>query len=75
MFSNAAGRGAQPAASHPAAALVERMAATMQDMRAAGLVVTSQSLAVHGDYTDDEVARHAAEAANLARSRAVKRVA
>lgn len=60
---------------HRPATLVERMASTMQDMRAAGQVVTDRALAVYGDYTDDEVARHGREAADLARARAVRQVA
>jgi len=66
-------QGASPATS-PAITIVERMAATMQDMRAAGHIITADTLAVHGDFTDDEVRQHGDEAANLARARAVKRV-
>lgn len=55
--------------------IVERMAAAMQDMRASGMTITADTLAVYGDFTDEEVATHGAEAGDLARSRAVKRVA
>lgn len=74
MLSSTAGQGATPAIV-PEQSILERMAATMQEMRAAGQVVTAYTLAVFGDFTDDEVATHGPEAANLARSRAVKRVA
>lgn len=54
--------------------LVERMAETMRDMRAAGQVVTISALAVYGDYTDAEVERYGAEAADLARARAARQI-
>lgn len=64
---------AAPAA--PVQTIVERMAETMRDMRAAGQVVTARALAVYGDYTDAEVERYAPEASDLARARAVREVA
>lgn len=54
--------------------VVERMAEAMRDMRASGQTVTAENLAVHGDFTDDQVKAYGTEAANLARllnSRAV----
>lgn len=54
--------------------VVQRMASTMQDMRAAGAIVTAASVAVWGDYTDAEVAAHAREAADLARAGAARQL-
>ncbi|HEV2502363.1 MAG TPA: hypothetical protein VGV39_04775 [Mesorhizobium sp.] len=54
---------------------IERMAAAMADMRAAGHTVTADSLAIYGDFTSDQVTRHGTEAANLARSLNVRAVA
>ena len=59
----------------PQKSIVESMADVMRDMRAAGHVVTSESLAVFGDFTAAEVAKHGPEAANLARQQAVRKVA
>jgi hypothetical protein len=64
---------APPAA--PARSIVEAMADVMREMRAAGQTVTSETLAVFGDFTDAEVAKHAMEASNLARAREVRQVA
>ncbi|MEP9389619.1 hypothetical protein [Mesorhizobium sp. KR9-304] len=55
--------------------IVERMAETMRDMRAAGMTVTARALAVYGDYADADIERHGEEAAALARARAVRRLA
>jgi hypothetical protein len=55
--------------------IAERMADAMREMRAAGQIVTAATLAVYGDFTDDEVAIFGPEAANLARSREVRQVA
>jgi len=55
--------------------IVERMADDMADMRAAGQLVTNEALAVWGDWSSAEVERHAREAADLARSRAVRQLA
>jgi len=66
---------AAPVPAAPARSIVERMADTMREMRAAGQIVTADSLAVYGDYTSAEVARHAMEASNLARAREVRQVA
>lgn len=55
--------------------VAERMADVMQEMRAAGQIVTAESLAVFGDFTDAEVAKFAREASDLARSRQVRQVA
>lgn len=69
-------RPAAPKAPHAAArSLVERMADVMREMRAAGQMVTAESVAVHGDFTDAEVARHAREASDLARARETRQVA
>jgi hypothetical protein len=62
-------------AAMPGRSLVERMADVMREMRAAGQVVTAATLAVHGDFTDAEVAKHAMEASNIARSRETRQVA
>jgi hypothetical protein len=59
----------------PALSIVERMADVMREMRAAGQTVTSDSLAVFGDFTNAEVSKHAPEASNLARAREVRQVA
>jgi hypothetical protein len=66
---------ATPAPAQPARTLVERMADVMREMRAAGQMVTAGTLAVHGDFTDAEVAKVAREAADLARAREVRQVA
>lgn len=69
-------RAAAPVAAAAAKrSLPERMADTMRDMRAAGQIVTAESLAIYGDYTNAEIAAHASEAANLARAREVRQVA
>lgn len=66
---------AVPPPALPERTVAERMADVMREMRAAGQVVTAASVAVHGDFTDAEVAKHGPEAANLARSREVRQVA
>lgn len=71
-------RAAEKAAPPPAASarsVVERMADTMREMRAAGQMVTAETVAVHGDFTDAEVAKFAREASDLARSRETRQVA
>jgi len=55
--------------------VAERMADVMREMRAAGQIVTAETVAVHGDFTNAEVAKHGPEAANLARSREIRQVA
>lgn len=55
--------------------IVERMARAVEEMHAAGATITGETLAVHGDFTADEVARHGVAACDLARSRAVRQVA
>ena len=55
--------------------VVERMAEAMRDMRAAGQTVTAENLAVHGDFTDEQVKAYGVEAANLARSLNTRAVA
>ncbi|MFK4824815.1 hypothetical protein ACI0FM_08505 [Paenochrobactrum sp. BZR 588] len=52
---------------------VKEMAATMQDMAAAGEAVTPENLKLHG-FSDSAIMRFAAEAASLARKNAVKAV-
>jgi hypothetical protein len=63
-----------PAAA-PARSIVERMADVMREMRAAGQIVTAETVAVFGDFTSAEVSKHAMEASNLARAREVRQVA
>lgn len=50
---------------------VKKMAATMQDMEAAGEAVTPENLKLH-NYSDTAIMRFAAEAAALARKRSTK---
>ncbi|WP_374828716.1 hypothetical protein [Paenochrobactrum pullorum] len=52
---------------------VKEMAATMQDMAAAGEAVTPENLKLHG-FSDCAIMRFAAAAASLARKNAVKAV-
>lgn len=52
---------------------VKEMAATMQDMAAAGEAVTPENLKLHG-FSDSAIMRFAADAANLARKQSVKMV-
>lgn len=52
---------------------VKEMAATMQDMAAAGEAVTPENLKLHG-FSDSEIMRFAADAASLARKLSVKAV-
>jgi hypothetical protein len=59
----------------PARSIVERMADVMREMRAAGQIVTAETVAVFGDFTSAEVSKHAMEASNLARAREVRQVA
>ena len=65
---------AQKAAIPPldsAARTTKNMAATMQDMAAAGEAVTPENLKVHG-FSDSAIMRFAAAAASLARKRSTK---
>lgn len=57
------------------ATLIDRIARTVEDMRAAGIVVTKQALAVYGDYPTDIVERHGEAACDLARSRQIRQLA
>lgn len=50
---------------------VKKMAATMQDMEAAGEAVTPENLKLYG-FSDSEIMRFAADAATLARKRSTK---
>ena len=65
---------------HPAPAptdgelsIVSHMAATMQDMEAAGEAVTPENLRGRG-YTMADISRYGLKAANLARKRSVKTI-
>lgn len=51
----------------------KEMAATMQDMAAAGEAVTPANLKLHG-YSGEDIMRFGADAAHLARKLAVKAV-
>lgn len=65
---------AQPAAialKATEALTVKKMAATMQDMDAAGEAVTPENLKLH-NYSDTAIMRFAADAAALARKRSAK---
>lgn len=69
-----------PAVSVPAGAIVERsiverMADKMLEMAMNSVAVTADSLAEHSDFTRAEIKEHGDEAADLAKSRAVRRVA
>ncbi|MBN9243968.1 MAG: hypothetical protein J0I98_14345 [Mesorhizobium sp.] len=66
---------AAPPAAAKTRSVTERMADTMREMRAAGQMVTAETVAVHGDFTNAEVAKFGPEAANLARSRETRQVA
>lgn len=66
---------AAPPPAQPTRGVIERMADTMREMRAAGQMVTAATVAVAGDFTDAEVAKYGPEAANLARSRETRQVA
>ena len=50
---------------------VKEMAATMQDMAAAGEAVTPENLKLHG-FSDSAIMRFAAAAVSLARKRSTK---
>ncbi|MCO5071103.1 MAG: hypothetical protein M9944_07845 [Rhizobiaceae bacterium] len=56
-------------------AIVEMMADTMREMAMNGTAVTADSLFEHSGFTRDQIAAHAAEAADLARATAIRRVA
>lgn len=55
--------------------IVERMADRMLEMGMNGISVTAASLAEHSDFTRSEIERHGPDAADLAKARAVRRVA
>lgn len=63
------------AAAQPAGDIVARMAERMREMALNGTAVTADSLFEHTDFTRAEIRAHAGEAADLARSRAVRQLA
>ena len=65
----------EPLVAPAPATVVERMADVMLAMGMNGTAVTADSLFEHSDFTRDEIRRHGAEASDLARARAVRRVA
>ena len=62
-----------PAPTDGELSIVSHMAATMQDMEAAGDPVTQDNLKLRG-YSPKEISRYGLKAANLARNRSVKAV-
>ncbi|ODA94968.1 hypothetical protein BFX40_20255 [Mesorhizobium sp. SEMIA 3007] len=52
--------------------IVERMADTMLEMGMNGTAVTADSLAEHSNFTRAQIEEHGPEAADLAKSRAVR---
>jgi hypothetical protein len=52
--------------------IVERMADKMLEMAMNGVAVTADSLAEHSSFTRAEIKEHGADAADLAKSRAVR---
>lgn len=52
--------------------LVERIADKMLEMGMNGTAVTKESLFEHSDFTLEQIEQHGPDAANLARSRAVR---
>jgi hypothetical protein len=55
--------------------IVGRMAEKMRELGMNGTAVTADTLFEHSDFTRDEIERHGRDAADLARARAVRRVA
>ncbi|UCI23714.1 hypothetical protein [Mesorhizobium sp. B2-8-5] len=55
--------------------IVERMADKMLQMGMNGVAVTADSLAEHSGFTRAQIKEHSADAADLAKARAVRRVA
>lgn len=58
-----------------ASSVVERMAERVLELGMNGIAVTRDVLFEHTDFTRAEIEEHAAEACDLARSRAVRKVA
>lgn len=54
--------------------LVESMADKMLEMGMNGIAVTADSLAEHSSFTRAEISKHGADAADMAKMRAVRRV-
>jgi hypothetical protein len=63
---------AVPAGIVTAPSIVEHMADKMLEMGMNGTAVTADSLAEHSDFTRAEIEEHGPEAADLAKSRAVR---
>jgi len=59
----------------PAEPLLERMTAKIVELGMNGTAVTADALFENSDFTRDEIRTHAAEAADLARARAVRQLA
>ncbi|TIU57129.1 MAG: hypothetical protein E5W35_10310 [Mesorhizobium sp.] len=55
--------------------IVESMADKMLEMGMNGIAVTADSLAEHSSFTRAQIAKHGPDAADRAKSRAVRRVA
>ncbi|AZO04557.1 hypothetical protein [Mesorhizobium sp. M2A.F.Ca.ET.043.02.1.1] len=55
--------------------IVESMADKMLEMGMNGIAVTADSLAEHSSFTRAEIERHGLDAADMAKMRAVRRVA
>ena len=55
--------------------LVESMADKMLEMGMNGIAVTADSLAEHSSFTRAEIEKHGLDAADMAKVRAVRRVA
>jgi hypothetical protein len=64
-----------PASAFVERTIVERMADKMLEMGMNGISVTAASLAEHSDFTRAEIEQHGPDAADLAKARAVRRVA
>jgi len=58
-----------------AAPLIERMTAKIIEMGMNGTAVTADALYEQSDFTRDEIKAHGAQAADLARARAVRQLA
>ncbi|TIW09549.1 MAG: hypothetical protein E5V66_22335 [Mesorhizobium sp.] len=55
--------------------LVERMAERVRELGMNGIAVTKDVLFEHTDFTMEEIDKHALDACNIARQRAIRQVA
>lgn len=70
-----ASEGPAGGASRREADIVVRMADKMREMAENGVAVTAESLAEHSDFTREEIKRHAADAADHAKSQRNRQLA